>query len=86
MGVLIKGFEEDILRILKEIENRRCFIKKSNEKKRGTLSGSRKDRELKKLVSTINYDGVVGRETEEGELGRQISVVPYFLISKQDIH
>ncbi|KAL6347778.1 hypothetical protein AAG906_026307 [Vitis piasezkii] len=74
VGVSIEGFEEDILRILKEIENRRCFIRKSNEKKRGTLSGSRKDRELKKLVSTINYDGVVGRETEEGELGRQITV------------
>ena len=76
-GVSIEGFEEDILRILKEIENRRCFIRKSNEKKRGTLSGSRKDRELKKLVSTINYDGLAGRETEEGELGRQITVVPY---------
>ena len=46
-------------------------------KKRGTLSGSRKERELKKLVSTINYDGVVGKETEEGELGRQMIVVPY---------
>ena len=33
MGVSIEGFEEDILRILKEIENRRCFIKKSNEKR-----------------------------------------------------
>ncbi|RVX03321.1 hypothetical protein CK203_019843 [Vitis vinifera] len=74
VGVSIEGFEEDILRILKEIENRRCFIRKSNEKKRGTLSGSRKERELKKLVSTINYDGVAGRETEEGELGRQMTV------------
>ncbi|KAL6311459.1 hypothetical protein AAG906_011990 [Vitis piasezkii] len=77
VGVSIEGFEEDILRILKEIENRRCFIRKSNEKKRGTWSGSRKERELKKLVSTINYDGVAGRETEEGELGRQMTVVPY---------
>ncbi|RVW99999.1 hypothetical protein CK203_024721 [Vitis vinifera] len=49
-------------------------VRKSNEKKRGTLSGSRKERELKKLVSTINYDGVAGRETEEGELGRQMTV------------
>ena len=77
VGVSIEGFEEDILRILKEIENRRCFIRKSNEKKRGTLSDSRKERELKKLVSTINYDGVAGRETEEGELRRQMTVVPY---------
>ena len=44
---------------------------------RGTMSGSRKDRELKKLVSTINYDGLVGREAEEGESGRQVVVVPY---------
>ncbi|RVW38145.1 hypothetical protein CK203_091289 [Vitis vinifera] len=43
-------------------------------KKRGTLSGSRKERELKKLVSTINYDGVAGKETKEGELGRQMTV------------
>ena len=77
MGVLIEGFEEDILRILKEIENRRCFIKKPNESKRGMLSGSRKDRELKKLISIINYDGLAGREAEKGELGRQIVVVPY---------
>ncbi|RVX14364.1 hypothetical protein CK203_017180 [Vitis vinifera] len=65
------------LGILKEIENRRCFIKKPNESKRGMLSGSRKDRELKKLISIINYDGLAGREAEEGELGRQIVVVPY---------
>ena len=77
VGVSIEGFKKDILRILKEIENRRCFIRKPNESKRGTLSGSRKDRELKKLVSTINYDGLAGREAEEGELGRQITVVPY---------
>ena len=77
VGVSIEGFEEDILRILKKIENRKCFIRKSNEKKRGTLSGSRKDRELKKLISTINYDGVTGRETKDGELGRQMTVVPY---------
>ena len=77
MGVSIEGFEEDILRILQEIENRRCFIKKPNESKRGTLSGLRKDRELKKLVSTINYDGLAGREAEEGEVERQIFMVPY---------
>ena len=77
MGVSIEGFEKDILRILKEIENRRCFIKKSNEKKKKTLSGSRNDRELKKLINTINYDGLAGREVEEEELGRQIMVVPY---------
>ena len=34
------------------------------------LSGSSNDRELKKLINTINYDGLVGREVEEGELGR----------------
>ena len=77
MGVSIEGFEEDILRILKEIQNRRGVIRKPNERKRGTLSASRKDRELKKLVSTINYDELVGREAEEGELGRQITMVPY---------
>ncbi|RVW89155.1 hypothetical protein CK203_040263 [Vitis vinifera] len=52
----------------------RKFLGKPNESKRGTLSGSRKDRELKKLVSTINYDGLAGRVAEEGELGRQITV------------
>ncbi|RVW38097.1 Peptide-N(4)-(N-acetyl-beta-glucosaminyl)asparagine amidase [Vitis vinifera] len=77
MRVSIEGFKEDILRILKEIENRRCFISKPNESKRGTLSASRKDRELNKLVNTINYDGLAGRVAEEGELGRQIVVVPY---------
>ena len=77
MGVSIEGFEENILRILKEIENRRCFIRKPNESKREPLSGSRKDRELKKLVSTINYDGLVRRKAKEGELGRKITVVPY---------
>ena len=77
MGVSIEGFEEDILRILKEIENRRGVIRKPNDSKRRTLSASRKERELKKLVSTFNYDGLAGREAEEGELGRQITVVPY---------
>ncbi|RVW34514.1 hypothetical protein CK203_109533 [Vitis vinifera] len=52
----------------------RKFLGKPNESKRGTLSGSRKDRELKKLVNTINYDGLAGRVAEEGELGRQITV------------
>ncbi|RVX00292.1 hypothetical protein CK203_024581 [Vitis vinifera] len=68
VGVSIEGFEEDILRILKEIENKRGVIRKSNDSKRGTVSASRKERELKKLVSTINYDGLAGREAEEGEL------------------
>ena len=77
VGVLIEGFEDDILRILKEIDNRRGVIKKPNDSKRGTLSASRKKKELKKLVSTINYDGLAGREAEEGKLGRQITVVPY---------
>ena len=77
VGVLIEGFEDDILRILKEIDNRRGVIRKPNDSKRGTLSASREKKELKKLVSTINYDGLAGREAEEGELGRQITVVPY---------
>ena len=46
-------------------------------RKKKTLSGSRNDRELKKLINTINYDGLAGREVKEGELGRQIMVVPY---------
>ena len=54
MGVLIEGFEDDILRILKEIDNRRGVIRKPNDSKRGTSSASRKKKELKKLVSTIN--------------------------------
>ena len=77
VGVSVEGFEEAILRILKEMENRRCLIRKHNESKRGTSSVSRKDRELKKLVSSINYDGLAGREAEEGMLGRQMTVVPY---------
>lgn len=77
MGVSIEGFEEDILRILKEIENKRCSANKPKVSKRGTMTGSRKDKELKKLVNTINYDGLAGREAEEGVSGRQVVVVPY---------
>lgn len=77
MGVSIEGLEEDILRILIEIENRRCSVNKPKGSKRGTMSCSRKDKELKKLVNTINYDGLAGREVEEGESRRQVAVVPY---------
>ena len=37
---------------------------------------SRKDRKLKKLFNTINYDDIAGREAEGGGLGRQAVVVP----------
>ncbi|RVW44210.1 hypothetical protein CK203_089437 [Vitis vinifera] len=73
--VLVEGFEEDILRILMEIENRRCSANKSKVNKKGTMSCTRKDGELKKLFSTINYDGLAGREAEDGDLGRQVVVV-----------
>ncbi|RVW27629.1 hypothetical protein CK203_099122 [Vitis vinifera] len=59
------------------LKYRRCSASMPKVSERGTMSGSRKDRELKKLVSTINYDGLVGREVEEGESGRQVVVVPY---------
>ncbi|WKA03334.1 hypothetical protein VitviT2T_021449 [Vitis vinifera] len=75
--VLVEGFEEDILRILMEIENRRCSANKSKVNKKGTMSCTRKDGELKKLFSTINYDGLAGREAEDGDLGRQVVMVPY---------
>ena len=77
MRVLVEGFEEDILRILMEIENRRCSVNKSKVNKKGTMSCTRKDGELKKLFSTINYDGLAGREAEDGDLGRQVVMVPY---------
>ena len=76
VGVSVEGFEEDIMRILVEIENRRCFVSASKAGKRGTMSSSRKERELKKLISTINYDGAAGREAEVRNEGRQISVIP----------
>ena len=40
------------------------------------MSISRKERELKDLMSTINYDGVARRKIEIGNVGRQIFVVP----------
>ena len=76
VGVSVEGFEEDIMRILVEIESRRCFVSASKAGKRGTMSSSRKERELKKLISTINYDGAAGREAEVRNEGRQISVIP----------
>ena len=39
VGVSIEGFKYDILRILKEIENTRCFINKPNESKLGQVQG-----------------------------------------------
>ena len=45
MGVSIEGFEEDILRILMEIEIRRYSASKPKVSKRGTISCLRKDRE-----------------------------------------
>lgn len=76
VGVSVEGFEEDIMRILVEIENRRCSVSASKAGERGTMSSSRKERELKKLISTINYDGAAGREAEVRNEGRQISVIP----------
>ncbi|RVW54091.1 hypothetical protein CK203_080433 [Vitis vinifera] len=53
VGVSIEGFENDILRILKEIDNRRGVIRKPNDSKRGTSSASRKKKELKKLETKM---------------------------------
>ena len=58
-----------------EIESRRCAASSLKASKRGTMSISRKERELKELISTINYDGVARRKIEIGNVGRQIFVV-----------
>ncbi|RVW33707.1 hypothetical protein CK203_115486 [Vitis vinifera] len=67
----VEGFEEDIWRILVEIESRRCAASSLKASKKGTMSISRKERELKDLISTINYDGVARRKIEIGNVGNK---------------
>ena len=62
VGVSMERFEEVILRILMEIESRRCYASLLKASKKCTMSISRKERELKKLFSTINYNDVAERE------------------------
>ncbi|RVW87269.1 Transposon Ty3-I Gag-Pol polyprotein [Vitis vinifera] len=67
----VEGFEEDIWRILVEIESRRCAASSLKASKKGTMSISRKERELKDLISTINYDGVARRKIEIGNVDKR---------------
>ena len=59
-----------------EIESRMCSFSSPKVGKKGTMSNSNKERELKKFISTINYDGVASRKIEIGKVGMQIFVAP----------
>ena len=54
----------------------RCSFSSPKVGKKGTMSNSNKERELKKFISTINYDGVASKKIEIGKVGMQIFVAP----------
>ena len=54
VGALYEGYEEKVLEVLVAIDARRRKAGPSSRK--STLSGKRGTRELKGLVSTINYE------------------------------
>ena len=56
-GVSVEGHENDILRVLMEIEARKGPNSSITLKKRGVKNSLRKDRELGKLFSSVNYNG-----------------------------
>ncbi len=57
MGVSFEGFEEELLILLKAIEDRRNSHSGLGEDKRKMQkSGGKGSRELKNLISTINHD------------------------------
>ena len=65
MGVSFEGFEEDILNLLKSIEERRLSQEgQGGTKKKVPKLGGKGSRELKNLISTINYD--VGASSSRG--------------------
>jgi hypothetical protein len=57
LGVSFEGFEEELLILLKTIEDRRNSHSGTvGDRKKMQKSGGKGSRELKNLISTINYD------------------------------
>ena len=57
IGVSFKGFELEILNLLKSIEDRRLNQEgQGGDRRKMSKSGEKGSRELKNLISTINYD------------------------------
>lgn len=72
LGLSFAGFEEDIVSLFSTIDQRRRTKGSQTTSKRGSYSGGRGQRELKKLQWSLNYEGkqnckklVVGRRLEE---------------------
>uniref|UniRef100_A0A2N9GX79 Reverse transcriptase domain-containing protein n=1 Tax=Fagus sylvatica TaxID=28930 RepID=A0A2N9GX79_FAGSY len=60
MGASFEGHEEQIMSILQDIENRRN--QQGVEKVKGAKTGGKGSRELRNLISNINYDGGSARK------------------------
>ena len=57
IGVSFKGFELEILNLLKSIKDRRLNQEgQGGDRRKMSKSGGKSSRELKNLISTINYD------------------------------
>ena len=52
LGVTTAGFEEEILKLMRKIE-----VQQVADKRKGLVSETRCERELRKLECTINYSG-----------------------------
>ena len=62
LGASFEGYEEQLLSILQDIEQRRN--NQGVEKVKGVKSGGKGSRELRNLISNINYD--VGSAKKRG--------------------
>ena len=62
LGFSTKGFEKEILDLLRNL-----VARQKNGKEKGNMSVSKSDRELRRLKSTINYNG---KQTNRGGGGR----------------
>jgi hypothetical protein len=60
LGASYEGYEEQLMSMLQEIENRRTH--QGVEKKLGGKSGGKGSRELRNLISNINYDVVSAKK------------------------
>ena len=58
LGMLVEGFEREILKLFNRIRERRdCFERVTGKKRKGQRL-SKFDRELKKLEWSVNYGGI----------------------------
>ena len=62
LGFPTKGFEKEILDLLRNL-----VAQQKSGKEKGNMSVSKSDRELRRLKSTINYNG---KQTNRGGGGR----------------